>query len=382
MKQKKRGVSSFRTWIEIDQAAFRQNYREFLRIIPRGTKFMAVIKSNAYGHGLVQTARIFSSFPEFSKRGWFGVDSIVEANRLRREGIKVPILVLGSTLLSRISDAYKQNIAITVSNFETLEELGYARRRPKFHIKIDTGMHRQGFFPSDVPKLLELLKHFKLRPEGVYTHFASAKDKANSRYTTKQFSEFKKVLKEFENMGFNPLVRHASASAGTLVFPASHLDMVRIGMGIYGYFPSDEIKKDSEKEVKLKPVLSWKTRIAEVKTVPAGAYIGYDGTERTKRATRVAVLPVGYWHGYDRGLSSIGQVLIGGRRCRVLGRVSMDMVVVDISAAPKVKVGDEAVLIGRQGQNEIWADEVGRRIGTTKYEILTRTNPLIERVIT
>ncbi len=396
MGQKINTKTQLRTWIEIDKKALRHNVEQFLKLIPRRTRFMAVVKSNAYGHALVLVARALANLQpttyNLQPRLWFGVDSIVEALRLRREDVKNPIFVLGSTLPSRMREAAEHNIILTISNFESLAALAKLRERPAFHIKIDTGMHRQGFLPSETPKLVKLLKRLKLSPQGVYTHFAAAKDIAYPTYTLEQFKKFKVTVEKFKKAGFRNLIRHAAASGGTLLLPESHLDMVRVGMGIYGYFPSFELRtmKD-ELRIALRPVLTWKTIISEVKEIPAGSYVGYDLTERVSRKTKIAVLPIGYWHGYDRGLSSVGEVLIRGKRRKILGRVSMDMVTVDITdingkskiqnPKSKIKVGDEAVLIGRQGQDAIWADELSLKIGTTPYEFLTRINPLMERVI-
>lgn len=357
-----------------------------MNIIPKKTRLMAVIKSNAYGHGLVQVAKQLTSYqlPVTGNYLWFGVDSIVEALRLRREGIKNPILVLGSTLPSRIKEAVESNIILTVSNFESLLTLAKAKNRPQFHLKIDTGMHRQGFLPNDIGQVIRKVRSPKSEIRnlltGIYTHFA-AKDWGHPSYTELQLAEFKKIIKIFDRAGFRNLVRHAAASDATLLFPEAHLDMVRVGMGLYGYWPSWAAKVRHPKGFFLKPVLSWKTIVGEVKMIPKGSYVGYDLTEQVQRDTKIAVLPVGYWHGYDRGLSSVGEVLICGRRTKILGRVSMDMITVNISDISKVKVGDEVVLVGRQGREFIGADEPALKIGTSQYEFLTRINPLIKRFV-
>ncbi len=403
------GSDYFRTWIEIDKKALEHNLREFLKLIPKNTKFMAVIKSNAYGHGLVQAAKLLANSQlsiTNKQRLWFGVDSVVEGLRLRREGIKNPILVLGATLPSRMREAAKESIILTISNFESLEVLRKLEKRPEVHIKIDTGMHRQGFLPNAVPELFRKLKRYKIAPTGIYTHFASAKDAAYPTYTLEQLSEFKKVVRLFRKVGFKKFIRHAAASGGTILFPETHLDMVRIGMSLYGYFPSPESRLNLYSthyrglaSIVLKPALSWYTYIVETKKIKRGSYIGYDLTEKVNRDSIIAILPIGYWHGYDRGLSNIGEVLVRGRRAGVLGRVSMDMVVVDVTEISGVKVGDKVTLIGKsrrdvgtpispaKGKNrasgqkteELWADELALKIGTTPYEFLTRINPLIRR---
>ena len=380
-----------RTWIEIDRRALRQNAERFLKLIPRKTHLMAVIKSNAYGHGLGLVAKALSILyprpPTLNPRLWFGVDSITEALPLRRKGIKNPILVLGSILSNRVQKAAAKNIAVTISNFEQLKTLATLRKRPTFHIKIDTGMHRQGFLPQDMPEVFKLLGDLKLAPQGIYTHLAAPK-RDNPKfhaYTLQQIKTFRKICGQFEAAGFKNLIRHAAATAGTILYPEAHFDMVRIGMGLYGYPPITFNGGTSdvthfEPTHMFNPVLSWKTIVSEIKDIPKGSYVGYDMTERVRRLTKIAVLPVGYWHGYDRGLSSVGEVLVRGRRAKVLGRVSMDMIVVDVTDIQHIKVGDGVVLIGRQGKESIWADELAEKIGTTQYEFLTRINPLIKRV--
>lgn len=330
------------------------------------------------------------------------MDSIVEGLRLRKEGVKNPIFVLGATLPSRLEEAAKENIIITVSNFEILKELNRIKKPPVFHVKMDTGMHRQGFLSTDIPKVLKLLKSYRLRPQGIYTHFAAAKDAAYPTYTLEQLKKFNRVVSDFRKAGFSAkggspsspgygragasggknLIRHAAASGGALLFPEAHLDMVRIGMGLYGYWPSPEAQiAKRNAPITLRPVLTWKTVVSETKEIPRDSFVGYDLTERVPQDTKIAVLPVGYWHGYDRGLSGLSDVLVRGRRVRVLGRVSMDMIVVDVTKVSKVKAGDEVTLVGRSGKEVIWADELALKIGTSQYEFLTRINPLIKRFI-
>lgn len=372
----------FRTWIEVNKKALEHNFYTFLGLIPAQTRLMAVIKSNAYGHGLTLIAKELASYKLRSPKDklWFGVDSIIEALRLRREDVKNPILVLGFTLAGKIGEAAQKNITLSISNFAALEELAKTQNRPQFHLKIDTGMHRQGFLPSQVPELTGQIKRYKLNPRGIYTHFASAKDAAYPTYTLEQLAQFKEVLKKFKKAGYKNLTKHAAASGGTLLFPRAHFDMVRIGMGLYGYWPSIESQIfRRESQIKLRPILTWKTLVAEIKKIPKDSYVSYDLTEKVSRDTVIAVLPIGYWHGYDRGLSGIGKVLIKGRRAKVLGRVTMDMIIVDVTEIRGLKVGDEAVLVGKQGRRFIWADELALKIGTSPYEFLTRLNPLIYR---
>lgn len=367
-----------RTWIEIDRKAIAHNYKAFRGLIPKSCKFMAVVKSNAYGHNLHEFAQ------EMERLGadFLGVDSVVEGIALRTDGITAPILVLGHTRNARIAEAARKKVSLTVANFEALDEVITAgKTKPvRVHIKVDTGMHRQGFLEADMKALLKkLVKHKKeIVVEGLYTHFAAAKNPSFPNYTLAQIEEFDRWVKRFREEGFEPIV-HAAATAGTILFPQSHYDMVRIGIGLYGYYPSDAVRGYAREKIPLKPVLTWKSVISEVKGLPAGVSVGYDLTEVLSRDTRAAILPVGYWHGYPRALSSIGHVLVDGKRARVLGRVSMDMLVVDVTNIPGAKVGSEVVLLGRDGDAEFDADEFGRLSDTSSYEVVTRLNPLMKR---
>ncbi len=404
---------SFRTWVEINKNAVQKNIATFRKLIgpesmPRtnsrkrfgaGVKLWAVVKSNAYGHGLVQfsqladpirsenTLRALAASNGAGKSGvdGFCVDSFVEGVRLRKEGIKKPILVLGPTLAELAKDASAKDITLSISNFEILKHLTQTKNPPQFHIKLDTGMSRQGFFLEDIPKVINFLSHkssvISQRLSGVYTHFASAKDINYPTYTDRQFETFNKAVKLFEKAGYKNLVKHVSATGGAMINPKYHLDAVRIGIGLYGLWPAKELELQLSNKIYLKPVLAWKTIVSEVKTIPQGQFVGYDLVERVSRPTKIAILPIGYWHGLPRALSSVGEVLINGRRARILGRVSMDLTVVDVTGI-KCQVGDIATLIGKDGVEEISAEEMARLAQTSHYEIVTRLNPLMERVLT
>jgi len=384
---------NLRTWIEIDTKALRSNIGAFRRLIGAKTLLMAVVKSNAYGHGLEEFARAGQAIKLADRRpgiDWFGVDTFAEARRLRKAGIRKPILVLGYTLPAYFREAGRRNISLTLSTFENIKALKRLRPQPKIHIKIDTGLHRQGFLPEEIHRVINELKRAGIikEVEGVYTHLAAAKDKTNSffnRYTLAQLGKFEKAYLDFEAHGFLPFLRHAAATAATIWYPQSRYDLVRIGIGLYGLWPSMGTRQTANREspiagIKLKPILVWKTLVSEIKSIPAGSYIGYDLTERTIGNTRLAILPVGYWHGFSRRLSGSGEVLIRGRRCRVLGLVSMDMTAVDVTNIPGVRIGDQAVIIGRQGKEEVSAYELAKKIGTSHYEVVTRINPLIKRI--
>ena len=377
-----RPPKGIRTWIEIDRAAIAKNVRLFRSLIPKTTKLAAVVKSNAYGHYLVDFAK------EAEKLGvdFLAVDSFTEGMRLRKEGVRAPILVLAHTLPENLAEAARRNIDLSISS---MPQLHYLERTHFYtplsiHLKVDTGMHRQGFTLADMPQVLKFLERVRgrkdLRVVGLFTHFAGAKGKRNKLYTNHQIREFKKWIVAFHKAGYQPLV-HAAASGGTLLFPESHFDMVRIGIGLYGIWPSEEAESQLGKKIQLAPVLSWRTVISETKDLPAGARIGYDGTEILKQKRRVAVCPIGYWHGYPRAHSSKGYVLVRGKRARVLGRVSMDMISIDITGIRGTKAGDVVTIVGKDGSERLRAEEVGTEApGSSAYEFVTRLNPLIKRI--
>lgn len=363
-----------KTWVEVDTAALAHNYRVFRGLISKKTKLAAVVKSNAYGHSLVDFSKLLQKLGADS----LCVDSVVEALELRKNGIRKPILVLGYTLKKNYKDAAASNISVTISNFNALGDIAKLKlpKKLKVHIKIDSGMHRQGFYPEQLPLVCEMLsKTDHIMFEGLYTHFAAAKNPAFPADTHEQIKKFQEAIEIVEGYGFNPL-KHAAATSGTIVYPESHFDMVRVGIGLYGLWPSPEIEYAFNNRITLKPALSWKTIISEIKEIPAGGRIGYDFTETVYENTLAGICPVGYWHGYPRALSSIGFVTIRGKRAKVLGRISMDVLVLDITGIKNVHVGDEVTLVGEG----ISADELARIAGSINYELVTRINSRIHRL--
>lgn len=359
-----------RTWIEIETKAIRSNYLTFRKFLPKQVRIMGVVKSNAYGHNLTEFAR------ELEKCGvdMLAVDSLVEALTLRKAGVKKEILVLGYTLPEMFSKAIGKKVHLTISSMEGLKIFLKSPSAEKIsvHLKVDTGMHRQGFLLAEIDEVLKLVSTSKVRVTGLYTHFASAKDPHDTKFTKCQIAEFEVWNQALSRAGFS-LISHAGATGGTLFFPESHFNMVHIGAGLYGFWTDS-------KKLSLKPVLTWKTIISEIKEIPAGSSVGYDSTHTTKSKARIAVCPIGYWHGYPRALSNNSNVVVRGMRAKVLGRISMDMIVIDVTNILKAKTGDEVVLIGRSGKEEITATEIAERSRTSAYEILTRLNPLIKRI--
>lgn len=368
-----------RTWIEINRAAVAQNVATIRGLLSPKTALWAVVKSNAYGHGIFVFPKLLA---EFGVDG-FCVDTLMEGMRLREMGITQPILVLGLTLPNLFDRAREHDIAITISNFDILNHYCKVKNPPAFHLKIDTGMHRQGFYVGDLNKVILSIKNHsssitKLLT-GVYTHFASAKDLNYPAYTEMQFQRYGEAVRLLKNAGFKNIIQHVAATGGALANKKYHLDAVRIGIGLYGLWPSKELEMQTTGII-FSPTLSWHTIIGEIKSIERGDYVGYELMYRAPSATRIAILPVGYWHSFTRLFFGVGEVLIRGKRCRVIGRISMDMIAVDIGNVV-CKFGDTATLIGAQGKERITAEDLARMTGTSSYEIVTRINPLIERVV-
>jgi len=369
-------TETLRTWIQIDTKVITHNFRAFKNLLAQKTKLMIVVKSNAYGHDMVLFAK------EIEKIGtdFLGVDSFEEALELRKNKISSPILILGYTPPACMDEAARKGVTITVSNFDTLRamEKSQFRKKIKVHIKVDTGLGRQGFLEHDIEKVVaEATKNKHISITGLYTHFAGAETPKLAKYSKRQITVLEKWIKSFKKAGFSPIV-HAGASAATLFFPEFHFDMVRVGLGAYGLYASEEMRRKAEGVLKLIPVMTWKTIVSETKRLPKGTSIGYDLTETLKRDSTVAICPVGYWHGYPRLLSSKGIVIVRGKRAKVLGRISMDMIAVDVTDIPGIRQGDSATLLGKG----MPAEEVARLAGTINYEIITRINPLIKRIYT
>lgn len=375
---KKEDRLGLRTWIEIDKKAIKHNFGIFRNLISKETKLMGVVKSNAYGHNIFEFAK------ELEKLGadYLAVDSVVEGIALRHEGIKIPILVLGYTLPEMLEKAVANDLEIAISNFDYFQAIKkLSLKKPlNVHIKVDTGMHRHGFQLADMKKvLLEIKANKKIKVVGLYTHFANAKNPAFPAETREQIKTFNKWREAFIQAGIKVLC-HACATSGTIIFPEAHFDMVRVGIGLYGIWPSKETKAYAEDRFNLQPILSWKTIIGEINNIKKGERIGYDFTEKLDRDSKVAVLPIGYWHGFCRDLSCIGSVLINGKRAKVLGRVCMDIIMVDVTDIKSVNVGDEVTIIGTDGKEIITVENIAALLAVSPYELVTRINPLIRRV--
>jgi alanine racemase len=372
--------------VEVSRSALVHNIREFRRLIGRKRKFMAVVKANAYGHGLLEVAGIAME----NGVDWLGVNSLDEGAALRDAGIEAPVLVLGYVPLRGLEEAVARDLRLTVYNRETLARLSALSVRMgktvPVHVKVETGTWRQGVPLKDVAAFAgDVRKRTGLVLEGLSSHFANIEDTTKHDYPRRQLEAYRTACREVEADGAAVPLKHMSCTASTILFPEPGFNLARVGIGLYGLWPSKETYLScvlqKKKPVSLEPVLAWRARIAQVKKVPAGAYVGYGCTYRTTRPTALAVVPVGYFDGYDRGLSNAAHVLVKGRRAPVRGRVAMDFFMADVTDVPGVKLEDEATLIGADGRERITAEDLAGLAGTISYEVLARINPLVPRVV-
>ncbi len=364
------------TWAEIDLDAIADNVRAMQRHVGDRVGIFAVVKANAYGHGAVQVAR--AALEAGAAR--LAVHRAIEGAALRRAGIEAPILVMGYTppAAADLVARWRLTPALITTEFaQALSTLGQANGRPiPVHIKVDTGMSRFGLQPDEVVDFATQIRRLPgLEIEGIFTHFATA-DAADPFYALKQLETFNQVLDAVHEAGISTPLVHAANSAAAMKLPRAHFDGVRMGIAMYGLRPSDEWPP----VFALHPALALKGHVGRIRVLPAGAGIGYGRTYVTQHPTRVALVQVGYGDGFHRILSNQGQVLIHGRRAPIVGRVSMDQIVIDVDSIPDVRQDEEVVLIGKQGDAELNAEEVARLAGTINYEVTTSLLPRVTRV--
>lgn len=367
-------INDLRTWIELSRTNLRHNLEVFRRLAGTATPIWTV-KANAYGHGADLVAKEIQKTIKKTRGEWFGVDSLDEAIRLRQEGIAAPIIVLGWVPYPRLKELANYDLRLLVSSSVVIHELKKRQIKLRVHLKIDTGTTRQGVTPEQVVGLAKAIKAAGLILEGAATHFANIEDVENQTYADLQLERFTRAVSLLKANGFAIPIVHAACSAAAMTRPETVFTAARVGIGLYGLNPSSLIKdiyKKKHRRMELKPVLSWYSRVALLKNVPANTPIGYGLTERTKKASRIAIVPVGYADGYDRSLSSKGMVIIGHKKCRVMGRVCMNMIIVDATPAKGIQENDIVTLIGSTGKISVTADQLALSAGTINYEIVTR----------
>jgi alanine racemase len=358
------------------------NIKQFKKLAKKGTKFAIVIKGNAYGHGQNQIARISEPYADY-----FQVDGVEELELLKKVSNK-KVFTLGYVEISDLPRIVKLRSILSVFSLKQILALdaaaSKARIKQEIHVPVDAYLGREGFLFKELPEVLSSIKKCpNLRLTGMYAHFANIEDTADFTHAKKQIKEYEKAISLARKYGFKNLQTHMSATSGLLAYEKSagiH-PMIRLGIGIYGMWPSEDLKRLYKSKLSLKPVLTWKTKVAEIKILPKGSTIGYGLTYKTKKATKIALVPQGYSDGLDRHLSNKGAVLIHGKRCPILGRVMMNMFSVDVSSLKKVNVEDEVVILGKQGRQEITAEEIAKLLNTINYEVTARISALLPKIV-
>ncbi len=363
------------SWVEVSESAIRYNLQQFRKIVGKKNLLMPVIKSNAYGHGFNLVAKICDSDKNVDR---ICVVNSFEALELIKLKIKKPIIILSfySEDKNELVKLIKRGVVFPVYRFDQINLLNKLaksiKKKVKIHIKIDTGTSRVGFLLSDLNKLSGLIKQAVwLETEGVWSHFASSED--NTKFTIEQYKVFGKALQMLSEQGICPPLKHMSCTAASLGFKFKDLNAGRLGLGLYGLYPDKRLLN----AIKLKPALSWRTKIIQVKTLLKGSKIGYGNSFVVKKKTKIVVLPIGYWDGYVRLLSNVAKVLIKGKICPIRGRICMNLAMVEVPINLDVKPGDVVTLIGKDGKSKISAEDIAEWSKTINYEVVTRINPLI-----
>ncbi|MGC8916048.1 MAG: alanine racemase [Thermoanaerobaculum sp.] len=375
------------TWCEVSGANLAHNLNLFRRLLNPGTGIAAVVKANAYGHGVAQVVPVL----EACGVEMYAVHSLPEALEVRACGGTRPVLIMGYLTPGQLGTLQDPEFHVLLSSREVLARLAArgAQLGVSFpvHIKVDTGTHRQGVPPEEAAELAKDAVNAGLSVVGVATHFANIEDTTDHSYAFEQLARFRRALARIERVtGQLPYV-HAACSAAALLFRETDFTLARLGISLYGHWPSREtyvswLLAHGRDGIALKPVLSWRAVVGQVKRVGAREPIGYGLSYRTTRPTRLAVLPVGYAEGYPRALSNRASVLVWGQRAPVLGRVCMNITMVDVTDIPEAREGDVATLIGADGSERVSAEELAELASTINYEILARLSPTVPRFLT
>jgi alanine racemase len=372
------------TWLEVGLDAIAHNARRIKRCIGPDVALMAVLKADGYGHGAVKAARTALN----NGASYCGVASLNEAALLRAAHIEEPILILGYTPAWHARDALLRDVAVTLYDLDVARAFSRAaqdlRRPARAHIKIDTGMGRLGVLPAEAPDFIRAVASLPgIEVEGLFTHFSCAD--TDPDFTRLQLDRFRQVVEALPPSVARPRILHAANSAAALAYPETRLNMVRVGLALYGLSPFSADQPPAGPEAvetlaALRPALAWKTTIAQVKTLPDGAPVSYGAAYRCQGERRIAVIPVGYADGFRRAPQHFGEVLVRGCRAPIVGRVCMDQTMIDVTGIPAARAGDEVALIGRQGAQAITAEDVAARLGTINYEVVSAILPRVPRV--
>ena len=370
-----------RTWAEVDLDAIAHNMREIRRITDKNAQIMAVVKADAYGHGFMETAKTLLE----NGADRLAVAVLQEGKQLRSRGVTVPILILGASGPEDAEDLINFDITPNVFDYEFAKALSYEAEKKekvtKIHIKLDTGMSRIGFVVDDgdheeiVDEIIKVSKLPYIEIEGIFSHFSTS-DEENREYTELQFKRFMQVVDVLEQRGLHIPIKHICNSAGIMMYPEMHLDMVRPGVILYGMYPSDEVDKT---RLNLIPAMTLKSRITLVKHVEPGRGVSYGKEYITDRTTKIATVPIGYADGYLRKIAKKGRMLVHGVKVPIIGRICMDQCMIDVTNVHNIDKGDEAIIFGKEG---ITIDDVAEWLETINYEVACVIGKRIPRIYT
>ncbi len=371
-----------KNWIEINAKNLKHNLSVF-RDISSGRKVLFAVKANAYGHGLKEIVSITRDVKTFE---YYGVDTLTEALEVKKIDNSKKILILGWLDDEELPEAISSGIEFVIPSIPFLKRAekaaSEAGKRGRGHLKVETGTSRLGIYPEELIRFMSYNKLTEIDIKGIYSHFADIEDTTDHSYAMHQLNRFKDLLSEINTNG---MIRHFSCSASTLLFPETYFDMVRVGISAYGFWPSKQtfvsFNEKNGKDIDLKPVLSLRSRVAQVKELEGGTPVSYGLTYKTFDKSLLVVIPVGYFDGYDRKLSNASNVIIKGRTAPVRGRVCMNMFMVEITHIDNVSEGDIVTLIGKDESEEITIDSLAELAGTINYEFVSRLNPLLPRII-
>ncbi len=358
--------------IEVDRAALSRNIAVFRRLVGPSTRLMAVVKADAYGHGLLIASEAFLA----GGADLLGVHSVAEASFLRDAGLTVPILVLGPINGDEAATAARLGVEITLASLSACRAAAECGGALRVHLKVETGVNRQGLVESEIGEAVPILRSSTdIEVVGLSSHFADIEDTTDHGFAKAQMARFTGYQDSLEAAGIDGLALHMSCSAATLLWDRSHRDIARVGISAYGVWPSKEtlvsVRQRGREEVALDPAVTWRVTVSQVRDVPEGETVGYGRSWKAMTDSRVAVLPVGYSDGWPRALSGGGHVLIRGRRAPLVGRVCMNLCMVDVTHIPDAEAGDQAVLLGSQGEEMITPEMLAELLGTIPYEVLT-----------
>ncbi len=367
--------------IEVSSEALTHNMMEMRRLVAPPTRLMAVVKANAYGHGLLLASRAFLA----GGADVLGVHSWAEATRLRGGGLSAPVVILGPVNGQEAALAADAGVEFTVASLPAAAWAAQCGRPVRIHLKVETGVNRQGVTELEIPQFLEILQaNPQVTLVGLSSHFADIEDTTDHGFARTQMNRFQGYLQLLEQAGGRNLETHMTCSAATLLWPSVHGDLARVGISAYGIWPSREtlvsFREVGHESIDLQPALTWKCRVSQVRQVPAGETVGYGRAWKAMAESTIAVLPVGYSDGWPRALGGRGHVLIAGYRAPLIGRICMNLCMVDVTNIPGVQAGDEVVFLGQQGDEIISPEMLASHLGTIAYEVLTLPGDTWNRV--